>query len=423
MDAAAVAGAVREDRLWELLMRLGEIGATSRGGVDRQALTSGEIAAKAFVADWAARRGFTCAKDPAANLFIRMEGADRHAAPLLIGSHLDTQPTGGRFDGAYGVAAGLEILDAFADLGIVPDRPVEVVSWTNEEGCRFQPGATGSSAFAGTRSLDAMVAGTTVDGVPVAAAIARAVSESPGLLWPLGQPRPLAFLEAHIEQGPILETEGLAIGVVEGVQGIRRLVCEFEGRTAHAGTTPHPLRRDALVAASRFVTAVQAMHRADEDLRLTVGRIECTPNAPNTVPDRVRLIIDLRHPRAEALREATRRIEAEAAAADPACAARTSLASEVDPVAFDPDLVARVAAVAEGLDLPARRMVSGAGHDAMHLARICPTAMVFVPCRDGVSHHEDEYAEPGHLAAGARILAVVAAELVGALRQKFIARQ
>lgn len=407
-----LAAAIDESRLWALLMHVAAIGGLTNGGVDRQALTLGDTQAKNAVAAWATARGFNVLQDEAANLFVRLAGTDPDAEPVLIGSHLDTQPTGGKFDGAYGVIAGLEILDAIAREGLNPRRSIEVVSWMNEEGSRFLPGATGSSSFAATRHLAAMTAGVTSDGRPIAEELAASIVATRAQMRPMSALAPFAYLEAHIEQGPVLEREGCPVGIVEGIQGVRRIAIEIAGETAHAGTTPHAMRKDALVAATRIMQALHPLTQGEDDiLRLTFGRIEVSPNVANTVPHRVRLTIDLRHPEQAEIEAVTRQIAAAVESRAVPCAARVEVISSVAPVAFDPGLMALLDEAASGLGIRHRQITSGAGHDALHLARRCPTAMVFVPCRNGVSHHESESAEPSDLAAGTRVLAMAAWEL------------
>jgi len=412
IDRSIVAAAINEERLWSLLMRVGQIGGLENGGVNRQALTALDTESKNFIAEWALAEGLSVFQDEAANFFVRLEGSRPDAEPVMVGSHLDSQPTGGKFDGAYGVIAGLEVLCAIKRLGLTPERPIEVVSWMNEEGSRFQPGAMGSSAFAGSRSLQAMADALTTDGTRVADELHMSIAATHAVPRAMASVRPFAFLEAHIEQGPVLENEGFPLGVVTGIQGIRRIRVEFRGKTAHAGTTPHRLRKDALTAATKFMARLHPLTEAREDvLRLTVGRIDVFPNSPNTVPNLVKLTIDLRHPEESALNEATNRIREAAISVDGECESVVEIISHVAPVTFGPALVDLLETCASKAGIRSRRIVSGAGHDAMHLAGICQTGMVFVPCKDGISHHESESAKPGDLATGARVIAAAAWDL------------
>ena len=415
LEATRIAEALDGETLWALLMDLAKIGGLQNGGVDRQALTAGDTEAKNFVIDWALARGLAAYQDEAANLFVRLEGEDPGADLVLVGSHLDTQPTGGKFDGALGVAAGLMTLDAYVRLGLRPRRAIEVVAFMNEEGCRFMPGALGSSIVAGAHRLDAFLGERTNDGTLVGEDLAASLAATRAEPRRMAALRPHAFVEAHIEQGPLLERAGIPVGVVTGVQGQRKFVVEIEGETAHAGTTPHAMRRDALHAAARFMTALHPLTQTEEDvLRLTFGRIEVLPNVPNTVPERARLTIDLRHPETAELDRVEAAIASAAASSAP-CTARVRRVSSVAPVRFDEGVQRILAATADALAIPHIAMLSGAGHDAMHMAAICPSAMVFIPCRNGLSHHVEEWAEPAAVTRGARVVAGAVATLAGSL--------
>ncbi len=406
-DALAAAGRVDRDRLWQRLMEIARFGATGRGGVNRQAFSAEDAAARRQMADWAASLGLHCLTDRIGNLYLRRPGRDPEAAPVMTGSHLDSQPTGGKFDGAYGVIAGLEALQAIAQAGLETARPIELVAWSNEEGSRFQPGCMGSGVFAGEMALADLLPLVDAEGISVEAALAGLFEATPGLpARPAAAPA--AYIEAHIEQGPILEREGRTIGVVGGVQGMRWLTVEVTGEAAHAGTTPRAARRDALKAATRMVVALEAAFaEADPEdiLRFTVGRFEVEPNSPNTVPARVFFTIDFRHPEAAAIEDLCGRIEGICRAQAQGCPVTVTTISGLPPCVFDPAVVATVRGAAERLALSHRDIMSGAGHDAMNLARLCPTGMIFVPCEAGVSHNEAENATPDDLAAGTRVLA------------------
>ena len=410
--AAAAAASVSEERLWDRLTAMARIGGAPRGGVNRPAFSPLDAQAQRRLADWALARGFDVSRDEAGNLFVRRAGTDPDAAPVLTGSHLDTQPTGGKFDGAYGVMAGFEVLEAIEDSGIATRRPIEVVAWANEEGSRFQPGTTGSAVFASTYPLESILDNCDPEGVSLRDALA-ATGEAVGV--PLrrrgssdGKPALAAYVEAHIEQGPRLEDAGCTIGVVTGIQGMRRFAVDVHGEEAHAGTTPRAARKDALVAAVRILTALQAETADAEDItRFTVGRMVVEPGSPNTVPGHVHFTIDLRHPSNAALEHLGRRIHAIAAAEAAPCTAAATDISWTAPTVFARPVVdaVRIAAKRQGhthMDLP-----SGAGHDAMQINPLCPAGMVFVPCLRGVSHNEAESATPADLAAGTRVLAEV----------------
>ncbi len=407
-----LAAAVREDRLWQRHIDMAKLGATLKGGVNRQALSAEDAAARRLLAFWAAARGFTVATDTIGNLFVRYEGTDTSAAPVLTGSHMDSQPTGGRFDGIYGVLAGFEALEAFADAGWRPRRPLELVAWMNEEGSRFQPGAMGSAVFAGALSLEAALATTDRAGVSVADALKQTLADAPApARMALGGPV-AAYVEAHIEQGPRLEAAGRTIGIVTGIQGQRRYTVDIVGEEAHAGTTPRAVRKDALSAAVAIVAALEELMADPEDtVRFTVGRFEVHPGSPNTVPGRVHFTIDFRHPDAAVLAARGDRIADVANAHAKGCAVTVTEISRIAPTVFARDVVDLVRTSAARLGYAHMDMPSGAGHDAMHIARMAPAGIIFVPCWRGISHNEAENATPADLAAGARVLVETLAAL------------
>ena len=323
---------------------------------------------------------------------------------MLTGSHVDTQPSGGKFDGNYGVLAGLEVLRTLNDAGIVTERPIAVAIWTNEEGSRFVPVMGGSGAFAGVFTLEHLLGQRDVDGVTFGEALRR-IGYAGGA--PVGG-RPLdAYFEAHIEQGPILEREDRIVGVVTGALGLRWYDCIWTGQDAHAGPTPMEARRDALLGASRMIEAMNALAvRHAPDGRATVGFMQVSPNSRNVIPGLVKMTVDVRHPDDEHLATMDRELRAAAVAIAGSLHLECDL-QQVDhfPASrFDPGCVGAVRAAARALGYPHREMVSGAGHDAIYVARVAPTAMIFVPCKDGISHNEIEDARPEHLEAGANVL-------------------
>ncbi|MEE8467134.1 MAG: Zn-dependent hydrolase, partial [Planctomycetota bacterium] len=400
------------ERLWRRLGELAAAGATGRGGVRRLALGPEEAQARRLVAGWARARGFSVTVDGIGNLFVRRAGRDPDAPPVLTGSHLDTQPSGGRFDGAYGVLAALEVLEALEDGQLCTDAPVVAVAWTNEEGARFQPGTMGSAVFAGQLELASALAARDSDGVRVADALARVLEES-GVGQVSGTGFPLAaYVEAHIEQGPVLEEARVPVGAVTGIQGLRWFEVSVRGEQGHAGTLPESRRRDALMGAVEVVHALRGQLLDQDDLlRFTVGRFECAPGSPNTIPGRVLFSIDLRHPDAAVLAARGDLIADVCRRAAGPCEVSVRETMSTPPVAFDPRIVELVESSAGRLDLDCLRLPSGAGHDAGHLARLCPTGMLFVPCAGGRSHTETESAEPQDLTAGARVLADVVCQL------------
>lgn len=395
------------DRLLARLNAFAAIGATPAGGVNRPALSAEDRRARALLAELGAARGFSVFQDAAANLFLRRAGASNDRPPFLIGSHLDSQPTGGRFDGALGTLAALEVLETLEDHGVVTAAPVELVAWTNEEGSRFSPGAFGSQMYAAgafPQGWQKIVDGNGVRLVDELAATLAALPEA--VQRPLG--RPIAgYIELHIEQGPLLEREGAAIGVVEGIQGTRWLEVAIEGQVAHAGTTPLEDRHDAMAVAANVIARLQAtVMPADADARLTVGRLTLAPGAVNVIPGEVTFSIDLRHPNGAEIDRLEAEIGTLAAeiAASGGCRASMHRSMDVAPARFDAQLLGLIEGAAHRRGLLSRRMFSGAFHDALFMARLAPAAMIFVPCRGGLSHNEAEYVEPHHAVAGAQIL-------------------
>jgi N-carbamoyl-L-amino-acid hydrolase len=385
-------------------MAMAEIGATPAGGSGRLALSDEDKAGRDLFVAWCEAAGCTVTIDDMGNIFARRPGRRDDLPPVVAGSHLDTQPLGGKFDGVYGVLAGLEVIRTLNDHDIATEAPLEVAVWTNEEGSRFAPAMVASGVFAGLFERDHALTRQDADGKTLGEELARI-----GYLGPEScGTRPLgAFFEAHIEQGPILEREGEAIGVVVGGQGQRWYDVTVEGQDAHAGSTPLPGRRDALVAASAMITAVRRVAEANPPHGVgTVGQLEVSPNSRNTIPGRVRFTVDLRHPD-----DATLALMDEAFRAAAADAAHgESVALTIDqiwhnpPVRFDLDCIAAVRAAAAELGYAHRDMVSGAGHDACQICRVAPTAMIFVPCAGGLSHNEAESAEPADLEAGCNVL-------------------
>ena len=409
----SVASAVREDRLWQRHADMAKLGGTPKGGVNRQALSAEDAAARNLLGTWAKARGFEVFTDAIGNLFVRREGTDARALPVLSGSHMDSQPTGGRFDGMYGVLAAFEALEALEDAGVTTKRPVMAVAWTNEEGSRFQPGAMGSAVFAGHNRLDEMLQVKDWKGVVLKDALAETLKAAPAPKREGSPGFPLDFyVEAHIEQGPRLENEKKTIGVVTAIQGSRRYIVETIGEEAHAGTTPRAARKDAFAAALRIAQAMyEATTDKDDTLRFTIGRVDVLPGSPNTVPGKAVFTIDMRHPDQSVLEAHEAKLSAIVAARAAPCAAGIERVTAVAPTIFDSEVIDLVRAKANALELTNMDMPSGAGHDAMHIAKLCPSGMIFVPCERGISHNEIENATPQDLAAGARVLAEVLSEL------------
>jgi N-carbamoyl-L-amino-acid hydrolase len=412
---------INGERLLQRLDDFAAIGATPAGGVNRQALSVRDREARQLLAQLAFARGFQVFQDPMANLFVRRNGRRSDLPPFLIGSHLDSQPTGGRFDGALGTLAAFEVIESLEDAGIETEVPLEVVAWTNEEGSHFSPGCMGSMAFA----LNAIpnewgdVRGSNGE---IFAEELRATLEA----LPQAQMRPLGFLisgylELHIEQGPSLERENIPIGIVYGIQGTRWLEVTITGRASHAGTTALSFRHDPMAAAvAALKTLFDTVMPKDEEARFTIGRFAVEPGSVNAIPGSVTFTVDLRHPEAESLN----RLEAlivktcVEAAASTGCKAQSRRFFDMPPAAFPEELLACLDRAAEGQALTTKRMLSGAFHDALFVNRIAPAAMIFVPCRDGLSHNEAEYVEPAHSIAGARMLLASTLEVLASLGSK-----
>jgi N-carbamoyl-L-amino-acid hydrolase len=352
---------------------------------------------------WCEAAGCTVTVDRVGNIFARRPGRDLQAPAVMTGSHLDTQPTGGRFDGVYGVLAGLEVLRTLNDRGVETQAPVEVAVWTNEEGSRFSPAMMGSGVYAGVFDEAEVMAKRDIDG--------RSFGEELRRIGYAGRAVPgkrgvAAYFEAHIEQGPILEAEGKTIGVVTAAQGQRWYEITVTGQEAHAGPTPMRRRKDALVGAARMIEAVNRIGLAHELACATVGFVQVAPNSRNTIPGRVFFTVDFRHPEDATLTAMD--LELRAACSAAAAAGELTVAVKefwyFPPTPFAPALVEAVRGGAARLGLPHRDIISGAGHDAVYMARVAPTAMIFVPCEGGISHNEIENAKPADLEAGCNVL-------------------
>lgn len=404
-QARKAADHVDGGRQWRRLMEMSAFGGFGDGGVNRAAFSSQDIAARARLLEWAATLELEPGVDAIGNLTLRLPGADAGAPPVMTGSHMDSQPQGGRFDGIYGVIAGLEALQAIRDSGLLPRHPIEVVAWSNEEGGRFSPGAMGSAVFAGAMRLEDCLTVTDAEGISLETALAETLAATPTLpRLPLGRPVQ-AYLEAHIEQGPLLEAEGLPVGVVDGVQGSRWFEVTIRGEAAHAGTTPLSRRKDALRSALAAITALhELIAEAGDTIRFTVGRMDVHPNSPNTVPQQVLFSIDLRHPDAALLTRLGDGVRGCVEMASAPCTAEVRETFNRLPCRFDAGLVTLLDGLADDLSLAHTRLPSGAFHDAVFLAEHCPTAMIFVPCVRGVSHNPAELASEDDLAAGTRLL-------------------
>ncbi|WP_018903105.1 Zn-dependent hydrolase [Variovorax paradoxus] len=397
---------INGDRLWNSLMELAKLGATEKGGVCRIALTDLDRQGRDLFTRWAREAGCEVRVDRIGNIFARRAGRDNTRPPVVTGSHIDTQPTGGKFDGNYGVLAGLEVIRSLNDAKVVTEAPLEIAVWTNEEGSRFVPVMMGSGVFADAFTLEHALAQRDNDGISVAEALASigyaGSAPASAAASPVG-----AYFEAHIEQGPVLEANERVIGVVEGALGQRWYDVVMQGMEAHAGPTPMELRKDALLAASELVIEVNRIALAHAPhARGTVGWIDNYPNSRNVIPGRVKLSVDLRAADDVVLSA----MDAELKQAVQRIAAKGKVEATVEqvvyfpPQPFTPALVSAIREAAQQQGMTWMNVISGAGHDAVYLARVCPTAMIFVPCLDGISHNEIEDAQPGHLEAGCNVL-------------------
>jgi N-carbamoyl-L-amino-acid hydrolase len=394
---------IDQNRLWDSLMEMAKIGATPKGGCARLALTDLDKQGRDLFVKWCKEAGCTITVDRMGNIFARRPGKNNDLPPVVTGSHLDTQPTGGKFDGVYGVLAGLEIIRTLNDYNFETDAPLEVSVWTNEEGSRFAPAMVASGVFGGVFTEEYGHSRTDLDGKTLGDELARI-----GYLGdaPVGGRPFKAFFEAHIEQGPILEAEKKTIGVVQGIQGIKWFELTLTGQDCHAGTTPMNRRKDAMLAAARIVDAVNKIALDHAPGVGTVGLMQVHPNSRNVIPGKVFFTVDLRHPYDEEL-------EKMKAALETVCAEICGeLGVEYDApeiwnspaIHYDRACIDAVRKAANEAGLPNLDIVSGAGHDAGYVARVAPVGMVFVPCADGISHNEIESALPEDLAAGCNVL-------------------
>lgn len=406
---------VDPERLWDSLMEMARIGPGVAGGNNRQTLTDADAEGRALFQSWCEDAGMVMGLDRVGNMFMRHEGADPDLDPVYIGSHLDTQPTGGKFDGVLGVLAGLEVVRSIRDLGIRTRRPIVVVNWTNEEGARFAPAMLASGVFAGVHSEDYANAREDAEGK-------RFGDELDRIGWRGDEEvggRPIhAMFEYHIEQGPILEAEDKQIGVVTHGQGLWWLEVTLTGKDAHTGSTPMNMRVNAGLGMARIIEAVHQIAIDHQPGAVgAVGQANVWPNSRNVIPGKAVFTVDFRSPDLDKLNAMRARLEAEA----PVIAAELGLGIGIeavghfDPVEFDPALVGSVRAAAKRLGYSHMDIISGAGHDACWINRIAPTVMIMCPCVDGLSHNEAEDISPEWAAAGADVLlhsVIEAAEVV-----------
>ena len=395
---------INGDRLWDALMEMAKIGPGVRGGNNRQTLTDEDAEGRKLFTTWCEAAGLTIGIDQMGTMFARREGTDPDLDPVMVGSHLDTQPTGGKYDGVLGVLGGLEIIRTLNDLDIKTRRPIVVVNWTNEEGTRFAPPMLASGVFAGVHTLDWAYAREDADGKNVGDELDRIGFKGDE---PVGERKMHAFFELHIEQGPILEAEGKDIGVVTHGQGLNWLQVTLTGKESHTGSTPMPMRVNAGLGMARITQAVDEIAWKHAPLAVgAIGHCDVYPNSRNIIPGKVVFTIDFRHPTKEviAAMEAELRERAAAIADEIGLQIEIEQAGAFDPVKFDDGCVTAVRNAAERLGYSHRDLVSGAGHDACWVNRVAPTAMVMCPCVDGLSHNEDEEISPEWATAGANVL-------------------
>ena len=395
--------AINADRLWSTLNEMARIGATPAGGVTRLTLSDEDRQARDLLRQWAQEAGFPCAVDSMGNMFIRRAGKNPQLAPVLTGSHVDSQPLGGRYDGIYGVLAGLEALRTLNERGIETERDIVLVNWTNEEGARFAPAMLASGVWAGQFSEAFALARKDRDGISVGAAL-EAIGyrgERPTAAFPVH-----ACYEVHIEQGPILEEEDVDIGLAHATMGQRWFNVTLEGFSAHAGTTPMGSRRDALTAFAELALAVEQIGIAhNPDGRATIGMAQVIPGSRNVVPGRVECSVEFRHPQSSALEAMEQALRH---AAD--TLARRGVQAQIErifdyaPIAFNAQCLARSEQAVQMLGYSARRMVSGAGHDTCYISKVAPASMIFIPCEKGISHNEAENILPTWAEKGANVL-------------------
>jgi len=395
---------INGQRLWESLMDLARIGATELGGNCRLALTELDGQGRDLVVGWMKQAGLSVTVDQVGNIFGRREGLNPTLPPVMTGSHIDTQPTGGKFDGCYGVLAGLEIMRTLQERGLNTEAALELAIWTNEEGSRFVPVMMGSGVFAGKFPLQTALDATDMQGK-------RVVDELKAIGYAGTQPvggRPVgAYFEAHIEQGPILEAQDKVIGVVTGSLGLRWYDVNVTGMEMHAGPTPMSVRQDALFAATHLMQEVIHIARDYQPHgRGTVGVVQVHPGSRNVIPGRVHFTADLRHEDAATLALMDQCWRQACSEAGPRFGVKVELidVQHFPPTPFAVPLVQYIREQAQRAGYSHMDIVTGAGHDAVYIADVAPTAMIFVPCKDGISHNEIEDAQPSHLEAGANVL-------------------
>ena len=404
---------INGDRLWDSIMEMGRHGALPNGGCRRLALTKEDKMGRDLFVRWAKEAGCIISVDEVGNIYARRNGQDPDLPAVATGSHLDTQPHGGRFDGIYGVLAGLEVVRALNDNNVRTQKPVDVIVWTNEEAARFSPPLTGSQVFAGKLKTAEVHQTRTKDGTRVIDDLRNIGYYGSEIV---GTRKFDSFIEAHIEQGPILEHEAKTIGVVDCVQGAFAAEVTLTGEDGHAGTVKLNMRRDACLGAAEMIVYLNRLAiDTDDSVKMTVGTLNITPNSISTIPGRACFTIDCRHPDTAILSSLLTDVKRGLAelADKRALGFEFRVLLKKQPVRFDRDIVSVIEQATKNLAYPYKRMLSGAGHDAMNIAELAPTAMIFIPCKNGISHNEAEYASSSDVAAGANVLLHSMIELAG----------
>lgn len=400
---------IEKDRLWSSLMEHAKIGARSDGGINREALTPEDGKGRDLFASWCRELGMDVAVDALGNMFATYAGTDKDLKPIAIGSHLDTQPCGGKFDGVLGVLSGLEVVRTLNDAGVRTKRPITIVNWTSEEGSRFVPSMAASGVYSNIFTMEEARTWTDREGIGFIEALQDIGYEGDE---PVGERKFEAFLEVHIEQGPVLEREGALVGVVTGAQAMSYNNVTIKGRESHAGTTPMDMRLDPVAAFIRITSACYTIADATEEARFTVGLIETIPESHSTIPHQVNFTLDLRHPKADVLAEMIATYEA---AADKERALGFDVKRDefgASPeLAFDENCLDAIREGVEACGYSSMELVSGAGHDAVYVTHVCPTAMIFTPCEDGISHNPAESITPEEAEASTNVLLLATLKL------------
>lgn len=393
---------INQERLLGFIAEMAKIGATSKGGCNRQALTSLDHQGRNLLIQWCEKIHGKVRRDTMGNLFVHFDGENNQLPPVLMSSHLDTQPTGGKYDGVYGVLAALEVMYCFHEAGVKTEHPIEIAVWTNEEGARFAPAMMGSGVFAGIFDQQAMYTVEDREGISVYHALleSQQIGATPCHAFPIK-----AALELHIEQGPILEAENKEIGIVTGVQGIHWYTVTLQGETTHAGPTPMSMRKDPVKAMSALISQLYEMIESwDDQAKLSIGDLQVLPGSRNTVPHIATFTVDIRHPDQETLDKIAQSFQLLIEQMSSEIVISVEAIWQSAAVQFNSHCIETINAVCEKNNLSSKKIVSGAGHDSVYLSNIAPVGMIFTPCKNGISHNEAEFVAPEHLVTGAQVL-------------------